>query len=263
MRVADGFSEWSCRFGGAGYRDARWEGLDTGWRELPLILLEIPRAGTWMVETAVGAWQVKPGEVLIMAAGARARMVASPATKGTMQSSWILLSWERGGWPFQLQGEVLVLAAPPVARLVEELARAASAKDDAAQARRVAQAFNLLAELSRHFQPVVPSDERLVRVMRWVGENLGKAMRRRDLARVGGVSEAHLQDLFRSGVGISPMEFVLQARLRRALELLPSLHLPIAEVALRCGFSSAYHFSRLFKQRVGCSPRAYRQQVSR
>lgn len=77
-------------------------------------------------------------------------------------------------------------------------------------------------------------------------------------------SPTHLRRLYKEQIGCSPSETLMALRIRRAKALLSdngALALPIAQVAALSGFSDPYYFSRLFRQRVGCSPREYRRAV--
>lgn len=68
----------------------------------------------------------------------------------------------------------------------------------------------------------------------------------------------HLQRLFRSQ-GTSVMRHIVQVRLEHAHTLLrtgASDATSVQGIAWQCGFSTAAHFSRVFKQRFGVSPRS-------
>lgn len=49
--------------------------------------------------------------------------------------------------------------------------------------------------------------------------------------------------------------------MEQAKELLLGTDLNITEIAEACGFADLFYFSRMFKKRVGSSPRAYRTMV--
>lgn len=55
----------------------------------------------------------------------------------------------------------------------------------------------------------------------------------------------------------------MQRRMTVAKELLMHSTLPLTEIALRCGFHSASHFSNRFRQLHGVAPSAWRQDFSR
>jgi AraC-like DNA-binding protein len=63
---------------------------------------------------------------------------------------------------------------------------------------------------------------------------------------------------FRAATGMSPREFLIRTRLDQAKAQLRMSSLSIGSIASRLGFCDIYHFSRRFRQHVGCSPSAYR-----
>lgn len=64
--------------------------------------------------------------------------------------------------------------------------------------------------------------------------------------------------LFRTATGTTPIEYLLEVRLRRAAELLRRTGLPVGEVAARCGFHDSNYFSKRFRALYGVSPRTFR-----
>jgi AraC-like DNA-binding protein len=77
------------------------------------------------------------------------------------------------------------------------------------------------------------------------------------IATALGVSNAHLHRAF-NAADTSLMRHVWSCRLERAAELLARRYMAtvtIREIAYRCGFQNAAHFSRAFKERFGISPR--------
>ena len=79
------------------------------------------------------------------------------------------------------------------------------------------------------------------------------------LAASAGVSVRQLERLCRAELAASMNEVYLALRMDRALELIRSTGLSITEVAMACGFRSAAHFSRRFKQRHGRAPVSLRK----
>jgi AraC-like DNA-binding protein len=102
------------------------------------------------------------------------------------------------------------------------------------------------------------SSATLLRAKRFISQNIGNVdLSVRLVATAVGTSEAHLHRLFRAD-GHSLMRYVLCHRLELAAELLTrssERRLHIKEIAYRCGFLNAAHFSRAFRQRFGVSPR--------
>lgn len=59
------------------------------------------------------------------------------------------------------------------------------------------------------------------------------------------------------------MRALREARLVHAARLLEATELPVERVAAASGFTSAFHFSRVFRQRYGTPPGAYRKDTAR
>lgn len=79
----------------------------------------------------------------------------------------------------------------------------------------------------------------------------------RDLSECCGVSETYLRRLFRSCLGVSPVQYVNRMRLTRAGELLSSGFYTVSEVMTMSGYNDDAYFSRNFKKRFGVPPREY------
>jgi AraC-like DNA-binding protein len=94
-------------------------------------------------------------------------------------------------------------------------------------------------------------------------ENSERAISVRQVARELNVSYSRFRALFRRCTGLSPAQYHLQLRIRRACQMLEVGALRIKEVADRLGFESPYYFSRLFKKKTGVSPEAWRTRSRR
>jgi AraC-like DNA-binding protein len=75
-----------------------------------------------------------------------------------------------------------------------------------------------------------------------------------EMAREVHLSRSRFMGLYREFYDISPIEDLIRARIKHAQWLLTATTLSVGQVADECGFGSLYHFSRLFKKRVGSSP---------
>ena len=59
-------------------------------------------------------------------------------------------------------------------------------------------------------------------------------------------------------MGMTPTNYIIERRLERAKELMQETDLPIADIALRSGFSSQSHFTTSFRRFVGVTPSSFR-----
>ncbi|HET7771283.1 MAG TPA: AraC family transcriptional regulator [Chloroflexota bacterium] len=96
-------------------------------------------------------------------------------------------------------------------------------------------------------------------VAHFVETHYGTEITLERLARVAGVSPYYLTTLFRRYTGRSALAYLADVRQRQAMELLRNTDLDVAAVARLVGYEDPYYFSRVFKERNGCSPRAFRR----
>ena len=69
-----------------------------------------------------------------------------------------------------------------------------------------------------------------------------------------GLSRRQVERLFEKEMGRSPARYYLEIRLERARHLLLQSQLPIMDVAVACGFVSASHFSRCYRELYSRTP---------
>lgn len=77
------------------------------------------------------------------------------------------------------------------------------------------------------------------------------------LAAEAGISEVYLRKLFTRHFHATPKQYVLELRLQKAKQLLTQSPATVTETAEQCGFSSLYHFCRIFKEKTGLTPTQY------
>ncbi|MCM1331049.1 MAG: helix-turn-helix domain-containing protein [Bacteroides sp.] len=111
------------------------------------------------------------------------------------------------------------------------------------------------------WQPVMKgNDEKLIkRISDTVNENLhDSAFNVEKLGEEVGMSRAHLNRKMKELFGMSPSEFLRNARMKQACELLKNDDLDISQVAFRVGFCTQAHFANSFKRFTGMPPSDYR-----
>lgn len=78
------------------------------------------------------------------------------------------------------------------------------------------------------------------------------------LAENAKMSEVYFRKLFKAQFDVSPVQYIISVRLKKAKELMKSPFLSLEECALQSGFSSSQYFCRVFKKATGMTPNAYR-----
>jgi AraC-like DNA-binding protein len=94
---------------------------------------------------------------------------------------------------------------------------------------------------------------------RFIEENLDRKLNLEILAPLVRLSCSHFARACRNTFGLSPRELVIRRRVERAQTLIRGSRTPLSQVALECGFADQAHFSRLFRQVVGTTPRQWRR----
>ncbi len=95
------------------------------------------------------------------------------------------------------------------------------------------------------------------RTLAFFGANYTKPVSIAETAKLCGMSHNNFRRVFKMSTGLAPLDYLNQFRCRIAKSLLLSSHMPIAQIALRCGYESLSSFNRQFKRHVGMSPREY------
>ena len=99
---------------------------------------------------------------------------------------------------------------------------------------------------------------KLLLVIEMMEANLEEPYSRSELAKTAALSTRQLERLFRKYLNRSPARYYLELRLNRSRLLLLQTDMPIIDVAMACGFVSASHFSKCYRDFYGKTPRKER-----
>lgn len=97
-------------------------------------------------------------------------------------------------------------------------------------------------------------DPRVIRALEVVESNIEQPPGVAELAAKVGVSARQLERLCRHALGRGPRALSQEIRLRHAQSLLRTTRMPIAEIALSCGFADASHLTRRYREVFGTAP---------
>ena len=94
----------------------------------------------------------------------------------------------------------------------------------------------------------------------WLEKNFDNpSLKIEDMASQSGLSRTSFYNQLKALTGQSPKEFVSEFRMKKAYMYLDSSNMTISEIAYKTGFNDPVYFARLFKQRTGMTPKAYRE----
>ncbi len=100
------------------------------------------------------------------------------------------------------------------------------------------------------------------KILRYVDDHYSENITMNALSDITGLSPDYMTRKFKAALYMTPSEYVRKFRISRAMELLCTTDLSVAEVTEKTGFSDISLFSRVFKQEVGLPPASYRKNAA-
>jgi YesN/AraC family two-component response regulator len=101
----------------------------------------------------------------------------------------------------------------------------------------------------------------ILRVIRYIGENLSEELSLINLAKEANLSKYHFCRIFKRYTGMNPMKFVTSMRIEKAKNLLERSDLAVSVVARQVGFHDPSDFDKKFKKLTGMTPTAYKDSL--
>lgn len=81
------------------------------------------------------------------------------------------------------------------------------------------------------------------------------------LADIEHLSVSHYRTIFKQQTGFSPLNYIIELRIKKACELIVQSDMAIKEIAEAVGYYDQLYFSRIFKARTGIVPTSYKIQT--
>ena len=97
--------------------------------------------------------------------------------------------------------------------------------------------------------------ERIEKVISYIEKHYTEAISNQTLADLLFLSKGRFEHLFRECLGVSPLQYINELRLKKAMSLIKGSSYSVTEIAEAVGFSDYNHFGRLFRKYYGCAPR--------
>lgn len=98
----------------------------------------------------------------------------------------------------------------------------------------------------------------VIQSIEYMRENIHANVSLKDLARVAGLSVSHYCAQFKKKTMQTPLNLYTMMKVQRACQMLQEKDQTIKSVAYTLGFFDQYHFSKVFKQIMGTSPRDFK-----
>ncbi len=101
-------------------------------------------------------------------------------------------------------------------------------------------------------------DSRLLDCIAIMEANFEQPLLTSEMSSAVGLSIRQIERLFQRHLGVTPIRYYLDIRLNQVRHLLEETDIPLMDIALQTGFSSASHLSQHFRKRFGTTPKQYR-----
>ncbi len=108
-------------------------------------------------------------------------------------------------------------------------------------------------------EPTLASDSKLYAALRHMERSYANPIAIEELAALCHLTPSYVIRLFKRTFGATPIQYLQELRLKAAISYLDTTDMPIQEIASATGFANLHYFSRLFKQKLGLSPSAWRK----
>lgn len=251
---------------GAGEQAAATAGFDSRYLDSHALVIITSGSGSYR-DRRTGADGIPVRAPAILSVTPGTEHGYAPDAAGWSES-WLLVTGS-GVQPYTRLG--LFDRARPVLPLRElpalggdfaELRAALGAADPIAPFSASALCHRILVSVAAAIRPADPTDAAARATAAFV-ESASLEISMEERARRLGLGIAELRDAVRLATGSTPIELLVQSRIRMAQQLLVDTELPVSRIAELVGYADAAYFSRLFARRAGVSPSRHRSQFTR
>jgi AraC-like DNA-binding protein len=125
-------------------------------------------------------------------------------------------------------------------------------------------AYRFLMDLRRAVgqnSPDIPTPKSVKKCINFIEKEFSKPICLDDMASVVGISKFQLTRLFSASLGKTPINYLIQKRIKHAARLLIETDSPIYEISDQCGFSNPNYFTKVFQKKVTMTPSEFRKSV--
>ena len=106
----------------------------------------------------------------------------------------------------------------------------------------------------------IPIETTIDKAISFIEKNIKQKIKVADVANEAGVSISSIESKFVSITGKSVYDYVINTRLKTALQLLTTTALSITDISEKCGYDNVFYFCNTFKKAFGLTPTQFRIQ---
>lgn len=102
---------------------------------------------------------------------------------------------------------------------------------------------------------------RVKRIVHYISEHLDSELKRDDIAEKMNLNPDYMTRIFKSEMGVSLKEYIIQKKMQYAQAILRTTTLPVSFIAAKVGYSNFSHFSFTYKKAFGITPQEDRKKA--
>ena len=147
-----------------------------------------------------------------------------------------------------------------IIKMFKELERKRNLKSPMNELESIHDTYSIILALAKaQTEQYRPSkqQQKIAPALEYISVHYNENITNDTLAAVSNMSTVYFRKLFTSTMGVSPITYVHQFRIKKAKEMLRSDFTSLSDVAQSLGYSSLYDFSRDFKKHTGVAPSKY------
>jgi AraC-like DNA-binding protein len=238
-----------------------WNGRQRG--NTPFSIIQCTLSGVGHLQFERNERVVGPGETMLVVIPHQHKYWIEDGER--WEFFWLAMSGQEA---LRLHRAILAAAGPVFKLRSETMERLAAISLDLrdGKARRACEASALAYEATMAlYDDVLGGDGgtqstrgQIRRVLGFIRAHLQEPLEVQTLADLAGLSRAHFTRVFAHSEGVSPAEFVLNERMRRAAGLLVSSGTTVKQISHDCGFDDPNYFAKVFRRSYGASPTEFR-----
>lgn len=213
---------------------------------------------------------IKPGELLVISAGAAYQCIADPDSsltihwvhaRGRLMSEYVTaLGVAESHTVLSLGHDARLIGL--FGELLDVLAEECSDDDLLCAASILQHMIGIFIRARRRKKAAAPdAAQRVAASIEFMKSNLTRSLDIAMLSELARVSPSHYSTLFKRQTGYSPVDYLIRLRIQVASELLDNTNHDIKTIAAKLGYKDPLYFSRVFVGVQGVSPSEYRRRA--
>ncbi len=225
-------------------------------------ILSLVTEGTATLHSGDGIWQLQSGQMYVLFPQSNASYITHSEEPWSIR--WIVISGEHVAFCLSSLGITLsnpvinITNVKEIVSLYDSLFASLDSQTLYGRMQSLATVYSLFARMAMQDTSYTSLHPAVTTALHRIENEFSSDLSVNDLAIGATLSCPYFSSLFKEQLGTTPQTVITEYRLRKAERMLLHSDETVKEIALSCGYSDEFYFSRLFKKKRGCPPLRYR-----